>query len=124
MVLSSKQEISFCDATATFNIWVGAISSGKTHISVKKLVERLMNGPKGDVLITGVSRTTIQHNVLSLLYPQLGFPLPGPKCMQDRLYGKDIYFKGVHDSGAVKDIKGMTLALAYCDHKSQMQTFQ
>lgn len=118
--LSPKQEFSYVDADAPFNIWVGAISSGKTHISIKKLIERLRNGPKGDVLITGVSRTTIQHNVLSLLYPALGFPLPSPKSMSDKLYGKDVYFKGVHDSGAVKDIQGCTLALAYCDEVVNM----
>lgn len=120
MSLSTKQIYSFNEATAPFNIWVGAISSGKTHISIKKLVERLKYGPPGDVLITGVSRTTIQHNVLSLLYNALGFPLPSPKCMQTRLYGKDVYFKGVHDSGAVKDIQGCTLALAYCDEVVNM----
>ena len=118
--LSPKQELSYVDADAPFNIWVGAISSGKTHISIKKLIERLRNGPKGDVLITGVSRTTIQHNVLSLLYPALGFPLPSPKSMSDKLYGKDVYFKGVHDSGAVKDIQGCTLALSYCDEVVNM----
>lgn len=120
MTLSDKQIISYKEATAPFNIWVGAISSGKTHISIKKFIERLRNGPPGDVLITGVSRTTIQHNVLSLLYPALGFPLPSPKCMQTKLYGKDVYFKGVHDSGAVKDIQGCTLALAYCDEVVNM----
>lgn len=120
MALSDKQIISYNEADAPFNIWVGAISSGKTHISIKKFIERLKNGPPGDVLITGVSRTTIQHNVLSLLYPALGFPLPSPKCMQTRLYGKDVYFKGVHDSGAVKDIQGCTLALAYCDEVVNM----
>lgn len=119
-MLSQKQEQSYLQATAPFNIWVGAISSGKTHISIKKLIERLRNGPQGDVLITGVSRTTIQHNVLSLLYPALGFPLPSPKSMQARLYGKDVYFKGVHDSGAVKDIQGCTLATAYCDEVVNM----
>lgn len=120
MSLSEKQIVSYKESTAPFNIWVGAISSGKTHISIKKFIERLQNGPPGDVLITGVSRTTIQHNVLSLLYPALGFPLPSPKCMQTRLYGKDVYFKGVHDSGAVKDIQGCTLALAYCDEVVNM----
>lgn len=115
MLFSPKQQISFSEATYPFNIWVGAISSGKTYASVRKFVERIMNGPPGDLLVTGVSRTTIQHNVLNLLYDQLGFTRPSPKSMQDRLYGKDIYFKGVHDSGAVKDIQGMTLAGAYCD---------
>lgn len=87
---------------------------------MRKLAKLLRDGPKGEVLITGVSRTTIQHNVLSLLYPYLGFPLPSPKCMQDNLYGKNVYFKGVHDASAAKDIQGMTLALAYCDEVVNM----
>lgn len=120
MRLSPKQEFSYIDANAPYNIWVGAISSGKTYISIKKLIERLRNGPPGEVLITGVSRTTIQHNVLSLLYKFLGFPLPSDKCMHVKLYGRDVYFKGVHDAGAVKDIQGMTLALAYCDEVVNM----
>ena len=119
-VFSPKQILSYNEATAPFNIWVGAISSGKTHISIKVFRDFIKHGPKGDILITGVSRTTVQHNVLSLLYPDLGFPVPSPKCMQDRLYGKDIYFKGVHDSGAHKDIQGMTLAAAYCDEVVNM----
>lgn len=46
--------------------------------------------------------------------------MPSPKSMQARLYGKDVYFKGVHDSGAFKDIQGCTLALAYCDEVVNM----
>lgn len=119
-LLSPKQELSYIESVAPFNIWIGAISSGKTHISIKRLIKELRDGPKGDVMILGVSRTTIQQNVLSLLYPMLGFPMPSPKCMQTRLYGKDVYFKGAHDSGAIKDIQGCTLALAYVDEVVNM----
>lgn len=120
MRFSPKQLTSYMEATAPFNVWVGAISSGKSHIATHKVIERLRDGPPGDVLFTGVSRTTIQHNILSLLYPALGFPLPSPKCMQTKLYGHDVYFKGVHDAGAFKDIQGMTLAMAYCDEVVNM----
>lgn len=121
MNLSPKQELSYNEADSPFNVWVGAISSGKTHVSVKKFVSIIRDAPPNtDIAITGVSRTTIQHNVLNLLYPMLGFPIPSDKCMQDRLYGKNIYFKGVHDSGAVKSIQGMTLAAAYCDEVVNM----
>lgn len=120
MPLSPKQDLSFCEATAPFNVWCGAISSGKTFIADKKFVERLKNGPPGDALITGVSRTTIQHNVLNHLFKMMGFPAPSSKCMQTRVYGRDLYFKGVHDAGAVKDIQGATLAMAYCDEVVNM----
>jgi PBSX family phage terminase large subunit len=117
---SPKQLQFYNEATAPFNILVGAISSGKSHIAAHKTIERLRNSPPGDILFTGVSRTTIQHNILSLLYPALGFPLPSPKTMQTKLYGHDVYFKGVHDAGAVKDIQGMSLVFALCDEVVNM----
>lgn len=123
MRFSPKQEQFYNQADAPFNILVGAISSGKSFIAAKTIIKKLRelkNGPPGDVLFTGVSRTTIQHNILSLVYPALGFPMPSPKSMQAKLYGRDIYFKGVHDAGAVKDIQGMTIALALCDEVVNM----
>ncbi len=120
MRFSPKQLQFYNEADAPFNILVGAISSGKSHIAAHKTIERLRNCPPGDILFTGVSRTTIQHNILSLLYPALGFPMPSPKTMQTKLYGHDVYFKGVHDAGAVKDIQGMSLVYALCDEVVNM----
>ena len=40
--------------------------------SVRKFIERLKNGPKGDAMIIGVNRSSIERNVLALMYEILG----------------------------------------------------
>ena len=115
MPLSSKQRQSIREATKRFNIWVGAVRSGKTFASILKLIELLRSGPPGDVMIIGVNRDTIQRNVLIELYKCLGFPPPGTKVTSVRLYGRNVYFVGAHDEGAVRGIQGSTLSIAYVD---------
>lgn len=115
MDLSSKQMLSINQATKRFNIWVGAVRSGKTYASILKLIDLLKNGPQGDVMIIGVNRSTIQRNVLLQLYKFLGWPPPSSKSTETKLYGRNIYFVGAHDEGAVRAIQGSTLAMAYVD---------
>jgi PBSX family phage terminase large subunit len=66
-------------------------------------------------MILGVNRTTIQRNVLTQLYNFLGGPPPSSKSTEARIYGRNVYFVGVNDEGAVRNILGATLALAYGD---------
>ncbi len=115
MPISAKQTQSIIEATRRFNIWVGAVRSGKTYSSIFKLVELLKRGIPGDVMIIGVNRDTIQRNVLLQLYKFLGMPEPGSKTTETRLYGRNVYFVGAHDEGAVRRIQGSTLAYAYVD---------
>lgn len=75
----------------------------------------MRSGPKGDGMIIGVSRDSIQRNVIPTLYKILGFPLPTSKTMQATLYGRTIYFVGAHDESSVRKIQGSTLAFAYVD---------
>lgn len=75
----------------------------------------MRKGPEGDGMIIGVSRDSIQRNVLPTLYKILGFPLPTAKTMQATLYGRTIYFVGAHDESSVRKIQGSTLAFAYVD---------
>lgn len=102
-------------ANKRFNIWVGAVRSGKTFASIFKFIDLLKNGPPGNVMIIGVNRDTIQRNVLLELYKLLGFPPPGTKSTETKLYGRNIYFVGAHDESAVRRIQGSTLAFAYVD---------
>lgn len=115
MPLSNKQIQSFNEATHRFNIWVGAVRSGKTYSSIIKLIDLIKNGPPGNGMIIGVNRDTIQRNVLLELYKFLGFSPPGTKVTETKLYGRNIYFVGAHDEGAVRRIQGSTLAFAYVD---------
>lgn len=66
-------------------------------------------------MIVGVNRESIQRNVLLELYKFLGFPPPSSKTNETKLYGRNIYFVGAHDEGAVRRIQGATLAFAYVD---------
>lgn len=115
MSLSEKQVKSFQEATRRFNIWVGSVRAGKTFASIIKLIDFLKNGPAGAGMIIGVNRDTIQRNVLLELYKFLGFSPPGTKTTETKLYGRNIYFVGAHDEGAVRRILGSTLAFAYVD---------
>lgn len=115
MPLSPKQIQSFNEANKRFNIWVGAVRSGKTYSSILKLIDVIKNGPPGNGMIIGVNRDTIQRNVLLELYKFLGFSPPATKTTETKLYGRNIYFVGAHDEGAVRRIQGSTLAFAYVD---------
>jgi PBSX family phage terminase large subunit len=115
MLTSPKQDQSYLESTHRFNIWVGAVRSGKTFSSIRKFIDRLKNGVPGDAMIIGVNRGTIDRNILSSMYKTLGFPVPSPKCMKTQLYGRDLYFVGAPDVSAVTTIQGSTLAYAYVD---------
>lgn len=115
MPLSEKQIKSFNEADRRFNIWVGAVRSGKTYASILKLIDVIKNGPPGSGMIIGVNRDTIQRNVLLELYKFLGCDPPGTKTTETKIYGRNIYFVGAHDEGAVRRIQGSTLAFAYVD---------
>lgn len=115
MPLSAKQMLSLKEATKRYNIWVGAVRSGKTFISILKLIDIIKYGPKGDIMIIGVSRESIQRNILGELYRLLGFPPPSSKTNEGNLYGRRMYFVGANDEGSVRKIQGATLASAYVD---------
>lgn len=125
MVTSPKQDKSFAEATHRFNIWVGAVSSGKTYSSIERFIYDLKNGPRnsdggGDAMIIGVNRTAIQRNILTHLYRRLGFPCPTEKAQMSKLYGRDVWFVGAPDVSAVSTIQGSTLALAYVDEATNL----
>ncbi len=115
MLFSDKQALSYSQACHRFNIWVGAVRSGKTYSSIRAFITFMKDGPPGDAMIIGVNRSTIQRNVLTTMYKLLGFPCPSPMCNKTTLYGRDVYFVGAPDVSAVTTIQGSTLAMAYVD---------
>lgn len=125
MPTSPKQNKSFAEATHRFNVWVGAVSSGKTYSSIERFIYDLQHGPRdihgsGDAMIIGVNRTAIQRNILQHMYKRLGFPCPTEKTSQSKLYGRTIWFVGAPDVSAVSTIQGSTLALAYVDEATNI----
>lgn len=120
MPTSPKQNKSFAEATHRFNIWVGAVRSGKTFASLERFIYDLKHGPKGDAMIIGVNRQSIQRNILVHLFSQLGFPCPTGKAEKAMLYGRNVWFVGAPDVSAVSTIQGSTLALAYVDEATNL----
>lgn len=120
MRYSPKQSKSFAESTHRFNIWVGAVRSGKTFASIEAFIRDLKHGPKGDAMIIGVNRTSIQRNIIRPLYERLGFPPPTEKTSHSTLYGRTVWFVGAPDVGAVSTIQGSTLALAYVDEATNI----
>jgi PBSX family phage terminase large subunit len=115
LVTSAKQDLSYVESTHRFNIWVGAVRSGKTYASIHAFIDFLKNGPPGDAMIIGVNRASIHRNVLKAMYAFLGFPCPSMMAPKAKLYGREIYFVGAPDVSAVSVIQGSTLMAAYCD---------
>lgn len=115
MELSDKQLYSLKESNARQNIWCGSVRSGKTFSSILKFIALCKSLPKGDALIVGVSRDTIQRNVLQLLCEFTGMPMPTSKAAVINLMGRRIHLIGAPDESAVRRIKGSTVVLAYLD---------
>ena len=57
---------------AFINILEGSVRSGKTVAMIPKWINYIMTGPKGLLLMTGVSKDTIYDNVLNDLFDTIG----------------------------------------------------
>ena len=66
-------------------------------------------------MIVGVSRSTIQRNVLEQLFQLIGGNPPPSKNTECRVFGRNVYLIGAHDEGSVRNIQGSTLCCAYVD---------
>lgn len=113
--LSPKQILSIQDSDARMNFWIGAVRSGKTFSSILKLIHLIQTAPAGDGMICGVSRATIQRNIISDMYKILGWGAPPEQKTNVKIYGRTIHFVGAKDERAVAGIYGATLAFAYVD---------
>lgn len=112
---SEKQLIAIQESETRFNFWMGAVRSGKTFASIIKLIDIIHSAPPGDGMICGVSRGTIQRNIVKDLYNMLGWPMPTENRTSVSMYGRNIHLIGAKDERAVSVIQGSTLAFAYVD---------
>jgi PBSX family phage terminase large subunit len=120
MILSPKQIQSYSESTHRYNVWEGAVSSGKTYSSIDKLIQLIQHGPQGDCMVLGVSRESIQRNILKDMYDRMGFPVPSSKTNETKLYGRRIFFVGCNNERAMASIQGSTLAVAYVDEAAKI----
>lgn len=118
--LSPKQIESIQQSTKRQSLWCGAVRSGKTFSSILRFISLCQTLPKGDGLIVGVSRDTIQRNILPTLCNLCNLPLPTSKSNTMMIMGRRIHLLGAPDESAVRRIKGATLVIAYLDELTDL----
>lgn len=107
---------------ARINILEGSVRSGKTVGMIPKWINYIKNGPKGLLVITGISKETIYDNVLQDLFDTVGSDNYRYNSQTGliTMYGRKIKVIGAKDEGSEKYLRGKTLAGAYCDELTLM----
>ena len=119
-VLSDKQKEYINNANHRYNIKVGARRCGKTYLDIlymipKRIMER--KGKDGLYCIFGVSRGTIERNVLQPLREIFGKTLVGTIKANNTaiLFGEEVYCLGCEKVNQVSKIQGTSIKYAYGD---------
>ena len=117
LTLSSKQAISFARSNARYNIWVGAVRSGKSFVSLLTFIDFIKHAPKcDDFVIIGKSLGSIKRNVLGPLKDMLEDEFHWSTGKGEAyLYNRVIHLIGANDERAEHKIRGPTFAGAYVD---------
>lgn len=121
---SRAQILSLVDAMQfKLALWFGAVSSGKTVISLWAFLLAIRLAPRtGIIVIVGRTMTTIYQNVFvlfqntaifgTLISSQIHYT---PGASSARILGREVMVIGAHNAEAVGRIQGSTVALAYVD---------
>lgn len=119
-VLSDKQKEYIRNANHRYNIKVGARRCGKTYLDIlymipKRIIER--KGKDGLYCIFGVSRGTIERNVLQPLREIFGKTLVSTIKANNTaiLFGEEVYCLGCEKVNQVSKIQGTSIKYAYGD---------
>ena len=119
-VLSDKQKEYINNANHRYNIKVGARRCGKTYLDILYMIpKRIMERKEKDGLycIFGVSRGTIERNVLQPLREIFGKTLVGTIKANNTaiLFGEEVYCLGCEKVNQVSKIQGTSIKYAYGD---------
>lgn len=120
MIISEKQKEYIRNAHHRYNLKVGARRCGKTYLDIlymipKRIIER--KGKDGLYCIFGVSRGTIERNVLQPLREIYGKKLIGNIKSNNTaiLFGEEVYCLGCEKVNQVSKIQGTSIKYAYGD---------
>lgn len=123
-IISEKQKEYINKATHRYNIKTGATRSGKTFLDIlwtipQRIRER--SGLKGLYLILGVTRSTIERNVLEPMRE-----IYGPGLVSEintyniaTLFGEKVYCLGAESKGQISKIRGSSIKYCYCDELAE-----
>ena len=120
MQLTSKQNEYIRNATHRWNIKTGAVRSGKSYVDTAytipaRIRERI--GKPGLTVIFGVSRDTIERNVLQPMREIYGSGLVGTINNRNmaQVCGEDAYCLGAEKVSQVAKVQGSSIKYAYGD---------
>lgn len=123
-MLTSKQKDFINNANHRFNIKVGATRSGKTFLDIIYTIPRRIrerSGKEGLYVILGVSKGTIERNVLEPLRERFGNKLVGTISSNNitNLFGEQVYCLGAEKVNQVSKIRGASIKYCYCDELAE-----
>lgn len=103
-------------------LWSGAVSAGKTFISLWAFLLAVMNASRGgNIIIVGRTLDTIYSNVFVLLMNADVFGDLSRQVKYTRgaktamILGREVLLYGANDASSESKIRGSTVALAYVD---------
>lgn len=120
ITLSPKQNEYIDNANSRWNLKVGAVRSGKSYVDVNYMIPkrlRQVHGKSGLNLILGVSRETIERDVLQPMRETYTDRLIGTINGRNiaRICGEDVYCLGAEKITQVAKIQGMSVKYCYGD---------
>ena len=120
IILSDKQNEYIRNSTHRWNIKTGAVRSGKSFVDTAYTVPyriRERSGKPGLNVILGVSRETIERNVLQPMREIYTSALIGTINNRNvaRVCGEDVYWLGADKVSQVAKIQGSSIKYAYGD---------
>lgn len=123
MAFSEKQKEWFENANHRWNIKTGAVRSGKTYADFYTIPKRIRAriGKPGIAFIFGVSKGTIERNVLEPMRDIWGENLVGGIKSDNtvRLFGETVYCLGCEKVSQVGKIRGTSIKYAYGDEVAE-----
>ncbi len=113
---SAKQIKFYNESNSRLNIAVGAVRSGKSHITILRFMKELKEGPPGKYLVTGKSERTVLMNIIEPIQEFTGGNIRYNRGMGEfNLFDKKVYVVGANDERAEGKIRGATFAGALVD---------
>lgn len=119
MAFSKMQREFFDNANHRWNIKTGATRSGKTYMDYFVIPMRIRKriGKDGLVVILGVTKETIERNILEPMRNKYGSELVGGIDNRNRcyLFGESCYCLGAEKVSQVSKIRGSSIKYCYGD---------
>lgn len=120
ITLSPKQNEYIRNSSARWNLKVGAVRSGKTYCDLAYIIPariRAVAGHEGLTLIMGVSKETVERNVLRPMREIYTDRLVGTINNRNvaHIFGEEVYCLGAEKTNQVAKIQGMSVKYCYGD---------